>query len=89
MSDTMLLVQFRLAGEAPDLGDAARRLGVDVVDLDMAYGLVSVDPADRLYVVRVGADQEATVRKALKSGDPAEGIFGDPRIEPMGDSSAR
>jgi len=83
MSDGMLLVQFRMETGPTTLAAAAKRLGVESGDFDPDYGLVETDPDDHLFTVRVSAEKEATVRAALQSDDPAEGIFGDPRIEPF------
>ncbi|MEZ5776800.1 MAG: hypothetical protein R3E44_00415 [Paracoccaceae bacterium] len=83
MPDDMLLVQFRMPKVPATLDEAAKRLGVAQTDFDAAYGLVEVDPADRLFTVRIPASKESTVKAALGDADPAEGVFSDPRIEPF------
>lgn len=83
MSDTVM-VQFRLPPGPETLAAAAERLGLPVSALDAAYGVVVTDPADRLFTVLVRSDLADQVAARLRGGDPAEGVFSNPRIEPFG-----
>lgn len=82
MSD-YVLVQIRLEPAAASLGDAAARLGVPVADIDPDYGLVPTDPAAGLYALMLRAGRADAAAARLAGGDPAEGVFANPRIEPM------
>ena len=80
------LLQFRHDGGAPTLADVLAAFALDASDVDAGYGVVATDPAAGLYVVRVDARAVDKLRAALaaRPPDPAEGVFGDPRIEPIG-----
>ncbi|MFC4585963.1 hypothetical protein [Sphaerisporangium corydalis] len=72
----MVLVTVRLPPTAT-LGEAMLRLGLTEDEVDMAYGLVPIDPDQGLYVLRVTDDAGARV-------GPDAGPFSDPHIEPHG-----
>ncbi|GII03635.1 hypothetical protein [Planobispora takensis] len=74
----MLLVTVRLPPDAT-LTDAMESLGLSQEEVDIGYGLVSIDPAHGLYVLRVS---ESAARRI----DPATGtgVYSDPPIEPFG-----
>lgn len=77
------LLQFRHEGGMPAMADVLQAFALDAGDVDAEYGVVATDPADDLYVVRIDARAAAKLR-AAPSSDRAEGVFGDPRIEPVG-----
>ena len=81
--DTISYVLMLVKGTpgAPSLADSASVLGVAVADLDSVFGVVTINPDRQLYSVRVDA------RKLPEGGDPEDGPFSDPRIEPMGPPS--
>lgn len=64
----MALITVRLERGAT-LADAIDRLGLDESDVDLAYGLVLIDPDEQLYALRVSDEA---------------GTYADPRIEPYG-----
>jgi len=66
---------------APTLADAARSLGVGIGDLDIEFGVVTINPDKQLYSVRVDGS------KLPEAGDAGSGPFSDPPIEPMGPPS--
>ena len=70
-----------VADKPPSLAEAAALLGVAVADLNEAFGVVPVDPAQGLYAVEVDADK----LPAQSAGDkPYRGPFSSPRIAPLG-----
>jgi hypothetical protein len=83
-----VLVQIRLpgAGPTPALATAAHKLGVAAAALDQSYGVVPVDLTAGLYAVRLdkAAATEVQARLRARESDPAQGVFADVRIEPMG-----
>ncbi|MEU0876109.1 hypothetical protein [Nocardia brasiliensis] len=72
----MPLLTIRLPANAT-LAVALRELKLTVDEVDTAYGLIPVDPAQGLYALRV-TDSAA----ARLNTDQVE-IFADPRIEAM------
>ena len=79
-----VLVQVLLSPDAATPEAAARRLGVAVACLDPDYGVVPTDPDTGLYAVMLRAALADAVAARLTGGDPAEGVFANPRIEPFG-----
>ncbi|MFC9436456.1 hypothetical protein [Nocardia sp. NPDC057030] len=75
----MPLLTVRLPQEAT-LDAALRELKLTVDDVDTAYGLVAVDPANGLYALRV------TDAAAARMSSTGTEIFADPRIEPGNES---
>ncbi|MEV7969323.1 hypothetical protein AB0O34_25545 [Sphaerisporangium sp. NPDC088356] len=73
----MVLVTVQLPPEAT-LAQAMRQLGLNEDEVDTAYGLVPLDPAQGLYALRVTEDAGDRVTPA------AGGPFSDPPIEPYG-----
>jgi hypothetical protein len=80
------LLQFHHPGAAPDLAAVLAVFGLDRIDVDADFGVVATDPADGLFVIRVEDRALDKVRSALarRPRHPAEGVFGDPRVEPLG-----
>jgi len=84
------LLQFHHPGATPELSDVLAGFGLDRDDVDIEFGVVATDPQDGLFTVRVedhGVDK-ARAALALRPAHPAEGLFGDPRIEPLGPGGA-
>lgn len=83
-----VMFQFR-SPEAVSLGEVAKRYGISVGDLDLEYGVIPTDEADGLYVVMVEEVATEKVEAALKArgedGDPAVGVFSNPKVEGFGD----
>ncbi|MEU7137926.1 hypothetical protein ABZ942_00600 [Nocardia sp. NPDC046473] len=73
----MPLLTIRLPQEAT-LEAALRELKLTADDVDTAYGLVAVDPANGLYALRV---TDAAAARMTTAGPGVE-VFADPRIEP-------
>ncbi len=80
----LVLVQLVLPDDAATPEAAAARLGVAVSDLDAGYGVVATDPDAGLHAVMLRAALADEVAARLAGGDPAEGVFANPRIEPFG-----
>jgi hypothetical protein len=82
------LLQFHHPGAAPELADVLAIFGLDREDADVEFGVVATDPQAGLFTVRIEDHALDKVRAALttRPQHPAEGLFGDPRIEPMGDA---
>jgi hypothetical protein len=80
MADPKRVLMTIATDKPPDLAEAAALLGVSVVDLNEAFGVVPVDPAQGLYAVEIDADKVP----ARSEGQPYRGPFSSPRIVPMG-----
>ncbi len=76
----MVLITVRLTGDTT-FAAALAELGLTEHDADTAYGLVLIDPATRLYGLRVTEDAAA---RATAASPNAAGPYSDPRIEPFG-----
>lgn len=79
------LLQFHHPGAAPSLAEALALFGLEPADVDADFGVVATDPSAALFVVRVQEHAVDKVRRALtlRPQHPAEGLFGDPRVEPL------
>lgn len=65
--------------EPPTLEEVAAKMNAEVADLDAEYGVINVDPADKLYSFMIEEDK---VAKA-KGDHDIEGPYSNPRIEPF------
>ena len=75
-----VMVTLRLAPEQASLAEVRDLLGLTPDEVDPAFGVVNISPAEHLYTILV--DEAAAARVA---GAPqVEGAFGNPRIEPFG-----
>ena len=75
-----VMVTLRLDPEQASLPEVRGLLGLAPDEVDPAFGVVNISPAEHLYTILV--DEAAAARIA---GAPAvEGVFGNPRIEPYG-----
>jgi hypothetical protein len=75
-----VMVTLRLDPEQASLPEVRRLLDLADDEVDPAFGVVNISPAEHLYTILV--DEAAAARVA---GAPAvEGVFGNPRIEPYG-----
>ena len=75
-----MMVTLRLDPERASLPEVLGLLGLAGDEVDPAFGVVNISPAEHLYTILV--DEAAAARIA---GAPAvEGVFGNPRIEPYG-----
>lgn len=79
----MPLLTVRLPADTT-LAAALRALHLADDEVDQAYGLVAVDPAQQLYALRV--TERAATRVAAATSGAAE-VFADPRIESAGTDS--
>lgn len=73
----MPLLTIRLPQHAT-LDAALQALGLGVSDVDTAFGLVALDPAQHLYALRV---TDAAAARLTVADDAGVGLFADPRIE--------
>ncbi|WP_327117660.1 hypothetical protein OHB12_08200 [Nocardia sp. NBC_01730] len=74
----MPLLTIRLPRDAT-LTAAVQQLGLAVSDVDVAYGLVALDPARDLYALRV---TDAIAARLAAADGAGIAVFADPRIEP-------
>lgn len=80
MADPKKVLMTIVADKPPSLAEAAALLGVAAADLDEAFGVVPVDPAQGFYAVEIDADKAP----AQSEGQPYRGPFSSPRIVPLG-----
>lgn len=85
-----VMLQFHHPGQAPTLDAAAALFGLAAAQVDAAFGVIATDPDAALYTVLVADDAVAAVQQALarRPPHPAEGVFSNPGIAPLGDASA-
>jgi hypothetical protein len=77
---TRMMVTLRLAPERANLEEVRQLLGLAPEEVDPAFGVVNISPAEHLYTILVDEDAAARIANA----DPVEGVYGNPRIEPFG-----
>ncbi len=85
MADMML--QFQYDGGKPTLEKVRELFGLAAEEVDQGYGVTTTDPRAGMYVVLIKPCAEEKVRAKLAERakkHPAEGIFGNPRVEPTG-----
>jgi hypothetical protein len=75
-----VMVTLRLPPEQASLEEVRRLLGLSPEEVDPAFGVVNISPAEHLYTILV--DEPAAAR--IADADPVEGVFANPRIEPFG-----
>lgn len=75
-----MMVTLRLPPEQANLEEVRRLLGLSPEEVDPAFGVVNISPAEHLYTILV--DDSAAARVA--DADQVEGVFSNPRIEPFG-----
>lgn len=69
--------------DPPSLAEAAAQLRISEADLDPAFGVVPIDPAQRLYAVQTRDGAPAAVPEAGPD-ESYSGPFSNPRIAPFG-----
>lgn len=74
-----MLYTVKLEGSDPSLEQVAEKLGITKGDLDEEYGLIEIDPEQKLYSVMV---EESAVGERMSPD--VKGPFSNPRIEPFG-----
>lgn len=81
MADMML--QFQYAGGKPTLEKGRELFGLAAEEVDQDYGVTTTDPRAGLYVILIkpGAEKKVRAKLAQRPKHPAEGIFGNPRVE--------
>lgn len=75
-----VMVTLRLSPEHATLDEVRRLLGLTAEEVDPAFGVVNISPAEHLYTILV--DETAAAR--VGDSDLVEGVYGNPRIEPFG-----
>jgi hypothetical protein len=74
------MVTVHLSDEKSDLASAQDRLGLVDDEVDRDFGVVAIDPDNRLYTLLVTPEAaERIVGKGFASGP-----YSNPRIEPFG-----
>lgn len=76
----MYLIKIQLFPPNNTLDYARRIPGLDTLDIDETYGLVSISPQRGLYVIRVldGVDADR-----IRTLPEVKGVYGDVRIAPI------
>jgi hypothetical protein len=75
-----VMVTLRLPPEQATLEEVRRLLGLSPEEVDPAFGVVNISPAEHLYTILVYEAAAARIANA----DPVQGVFSNPRIEPFG-----
>jgi hypothetical protein len=75
-----VMVTLRLDPEQATLEEVRRLLGLAADEVDPAFGVVNISPAEHLYTILV--DEGAAAR--IAGHDLVEGVYGNPRVEPFG-----
>jgi hypothetical protein len=75
-----VMVTLRLDPGQATLPEVRELLGLAPEEVDPAFGLVNISPAEHLYTILV--DEPAATRVA--DAPEVEGVFANPRIEPFG-----
>ncbi len=75
-----VMVTLRLAPRQATLEEVRQLLGLAPAEVDPAFGVVSISPAEHLYTILV--DEAAAAR--VGDAPQVEGVFSNPRIEPFG-----
>jgi hypothetical protein len=75
-----VMVSLRLDPEQASLPEVRRLLGLAADEVDPAFGVVNISPAEHLYTILV--EEQAAAR--VGDADQVEGVFSNPRIEPYG-----
>jgi hypothetical protein len=67
------------------VADVARLFNLKTDEIDPDFGVIATDPAEGLYTVLIDARASKRVEAVLATRpcDAAEGIFANPRIEPL------
>lgn len=84
MADMML--QFQYDDGKPTLEKVRELFDLAAEDVDQDYGVTTTGLRAGLYVVLIkpGTEEKVRTKLAQRSKHPAEGIFGNPRVEPTG-----
>ena len=75
-----VMVTLRLEPEQASLPEVRRLLGLAPEEVDPAFGVVNISPAEHLYTILV---EEAAAAR-VSDADQVEGVFSNPRVEPYG-----
>jgi hypothetical protein len=78
------MLQFHHEGGTPTLAEAMTLFGLAAGELDVSFGVIATDPDAGLYTVLVADAAAPRVQAALarRPAREAEGLYGNPRIEP-------
>ncbi len=79
------MLQFKHPGEAPSLDEVRGLFGLGADEIDAQFDVIATDPAGGLYTVLVAVSARGRIESVLaaRPRDPAEGLFANPRIEPI------
>lgn len=75
-----VMVTLRLDPSQATLPEVSGLLGLQPEEVDRGFGVVPINPAERLYTILV--DEAAAAR--IADAPQVEGVFGNPRIEGFG-----
>jgi len=76
-----VLMTVEMPGAEPSIDRAASALGVAVEDLDVAFGVVPIDPACARYAVQVRSDKVPT---EMRPAGEHRGPWSNAKIAPFG-----
>jgi hypothetical protein len=81
----MAKVMFSLIWEQgePTIDEICERYGFQPDEIDDRFGVIEVDPQDRLYTILVDSDAAQRARGERET-HPPEGPYANPPIQPFG-----
>jgi hypothetical protein len=85
-----VLMEIRRPGGTPTVDEIKAEYGLSDSDLDVAYGIVLIDPRDGTYAIRVDENAVEKLKPGGgfgatdQEGTTMRGPYSDPRIEPTG-----
>jgi hypothetical protein len=81
-----LMITLRFKGAVPTIDELQARYGLTDDEIDKSFGIVEVDPEDRLYTILV---EETAVPKVKPDQEiDVKGPYSNPRISPFGPPEA-
>lgn len=81
-----VMLQFKHQGSKPTVDEVSSVFDLKSDEIDTQFGVIATDPENGIYTVLIDAQASKRVEAVLatRPHDPAEGIFGNPRIEAFG-----
>jgi hypothetical protein len=73
-----VMITLRLEPEQASLEEVRRLLGLAEDEVDERFGVVNINPSERLYTILV----EEEVAERVRGAPEVRGVFSNPKIEP-------